>query len=71
MRGEGEAEFVNECLLMNRACIIGMQNVLFCNVGVCVNFNPARVLEDYTVFDLISSLEFHTNYNRPRFAVTG
>lgn len=55
-----------------------MQNVLFCNVGVCVfclegsgaNFNPVRVLEDYTAFDLISSLEFHTNYNRPCFAVT-
>lgn len=55
MRGEGEAEFVSECLLMNRACIIGMHNVLLCNVhaGVCfrlggsrANFHPARVLED-------------------------
>lgn len=38
MRGEGEAEFVSECLLMNRACIIGMHNVFMCNVhaGVCV-----------------------------------
>lgn len=38
MRGEGEAEFVSECLLMNRACIIGMHNVLLCNAhaGVCV-----------------------------------
>lgn len=37
MRGEGEAEFVSKCLLMNRACIIGMHNVLLCNVrGVCV-----------------------------------
>lgn len=57
MRGEGEAEFVNECLFMNLACIIGMHNVFLCNVGagVCVcfclggssaNFNPARVLKD-------------------------
>lgn len=55
MRGEGEAEFVRECLLMNRACIIGMHNVFLC-VGLCVcvfclgrsgaNFHPARVLED-------------------------
>ncbi len=36
MRGEGEAEFVNECLFMNRACIIGMHNVLLCNVGAGV-----------------------------------
>lgn len=38
MRGEGEVEFVSECLLMNRACIIGMHNGLLCNVhaGVCV-----------------------------------
>ncbi len=38
MRGEGEAEFVNECLFMNLACIIGMHNVFLCNVGagVCV-----------------------------------
>lgn len=60
MRGEGEAEFVSECLLMNRACIIGMHDVLLSNVhtgawvSVCVfclggsgaNFHPARVLED-------------------------
>lgn len=55
MRGEGENEFVSKCLLMNRACIIGMHNVLLCNVGagvrVCLggtgaNFYPARVLED-------------------------
>lgn len=38
MRGEGEAEFVSECLLMNQACIIGMRNVFLCNVhaGECV-----------------------------------
>lgn len=38
MRGESEAEFVSECLLMNRACIIGMHNVFLCNVqaGVCI-----------------------------------
>lgn len=35
MRGESEAEFVSECLLMNRACIIGMHNVFLCNVRVC------------------------------------
>ena len=38
MSGEGEAEFVSESLLMNRACIIGMHNMLLCNVHdvVCV-----------------------------------
>lgn len=50
MRGEGEAEYVSECLLMNRACIISMHNVLLCNVCVLsgngANFYPARVLED-------------------------